>query len=104
MRFRNPSHRFATTPMKQIVVNVGSPETRMRSAKRSANAKLVAGPAAATIVSPQCGARVRLYGLYGTGFAQPNRKPPGERIEIMGKIIEPSMSMCGMGLSVSRPA
>lgn len=55
-------------------------------------ARLTAGPTAATFASPHFWSR-RLYGLYGTGLAQPKRIPalvrkriPGTRIEPIGSI------------------
>ena len=48
---------------------------RSKSPKIRAMMMFVAGPAKATIASPQRWLR-RLYGLYGTGFAQPIMKPP----------------------------
>lgn len=52
----------------------GNPN-RMRSPNTSAIVILESGPAAATMASPQRWFR-RLYGLYGTGFAQPMINPP----------------------------
>ena len=60
------------------------------------------GPASATIASPHLWFR-RLYGLKGTGFAQPIIKPPN-RYDMTGKIKEPNHSKCLKGLSVSLPA
>jgi hypothetical protein len=73
IRFKNPSQRFTMTPIKQIATMIGSPIARASAANINARAKFVSGPAPATITSPQRGARIRLYGLYGTGI-RPERE------------------------------
>ncbi len=40
----------------------------------------------------------------GTGFAQPNKKPAFVTTRIIGKIIEPKRSKCGIGFMVNLPA
>jgi hypothetical protein len=44
-----------------------------------------------------------LYGLYGTGFAQPNAIPV-VKIIIIGKITEPIGSICRIGSKDNLPA
>src|SRR3989344_1024837 len=63
IRFKNPSHRFAKTPMKQMEAKSGSPHARVSPANISASAKFVAGPAAATNASPHVFIRTTLKGL-----------------------------------------
>ena len=67
----------------------------MRASKR-----FEPGPAAAIKNSP-CLLFLRLYGLYGTGLAQPNVNPAREVIR--GTMIEPIGSMCLSGFKVNRP-
>ena len=61
------------------------------------------GPAIATNNSPHRWFR-KLYGLYGTGFAQPTTKPDPDITKMAGRIIEPNGSKCLIGLIVNRPA
>ena len=68
-----------------------------------ATAIFEAGPAIATSNSPHLLFR-RLYGLYGTGFAQPKMSPPGRIANIRGRITEPKGSKCFSGFSVRRPS
>lgn len=67
----------------------------------SARAKFVNTPAEATNVSPNL--PLTLCTLYGTGFAQP-KNTPAVINAIKGTIIEPIISMCGIGLRVNLPA
>ena len=107
-RLKNPSERFIKTPTSRSVVS-GLPEnpfeTRMLWAKANiiAKIKFVTTPAAETTTSPSFGL-LKLYGLYGTGFAQPIIAPPKLTTDIMGNSIEPTMSICGTGFIVSLPA
>ena len=71
--------------------------------KTKARNILDSGPAIATIASPHL-AFLRLYGLKGTGLAQPKTIGDPDNTNISGKRIEPKRSMCGMGLRVRRPA
>lgn len=69
--------------------------------KRTARAILEAGPAMATLAAPYLRSR-RFKGLYGTGLAYPNIKPPSIK-ESRGNITEPNISRCLSGFKVSRP-
>lgn len=60
------------------------------------------GPAAATFNVPYLES-LRLYGLNGTGFAQPI-KIPEDINKNMGRITVPIGSMCEIGFNVSLPA
>ena len=60
------------------------------------------GPAMATIAGPYFG-YFKLYGLNGTGLAQPNAAPLVTSM-IRGIIIVPHISMCAIGFKVKRPA
>ena len=64
--------------------------------------KLVAGPARLTKSMSRRGLRSRA-GFTGTGLAQPSTGRPASA-PMAGRMIEPNGSMCGIGLSVSRPA
>ncbi len=74
---------------------------RMIVPNMSASNRFETGPAKAMRNSP-CLLFFRLYGLYGTGLAQPKVKPANE--VMMGTIIEPIGSICLIGFMVSRPA
>ena len=70
--------------------------------RRSASAKFVVGPASDTISMSRRRLRSRA-GLTGTGLAQPMTGTCASAPST-GRMIEPNGSMCGIGLSVSRPA
>ena len=88
----------------------GKGRNLMRRPKKRAKRKFDPGPARATLTLSHL-ASLKLYGLMGTGFAQPKIKGKivgaPRRIgiaKISGKIIEPKGSMCGIGFKVRRPA
>ena len=60
------------------------------------------GPASDTTSMSRRWLRSR-FGFTGTGLAQPITGTPASA-PIAGRMIEPNGSMCGIGLSVSRPA
>ena len=67
-----------------------------------------AGPATAVIIIPRMGF-LKYPGLIGTGLAHPKRSPPPPvKADISrsapGTAIVPTGSMCGMGLSDTRPS
>lgn len=68
---------------------------------RTARAILDAGPARATLAGPYLRS-LKFNGLYGTGLAYPNMKPPRKK-ERRGSKTEPNISKCFNGFSVSRP-
>lgn len=72
-----------------------------KTAETSAITMFEAGPPKATIAGPHFWFR-RLYGLYGTGFAQPKANPVVTSIA-SGTMIDPQMSMWLIGLKFSRP-
>ena len=47
---------------------------------------------------------LKLYGLYGTGFAQPIIKPAFIKYKTNGKTTEPNQSKCFSGFKVSLPS
>ncbi len=74
---------------------------RAITAAMSINEKLVAGPASET---SNMSRRLRMrLGSTGTGFAQPITGT-WARAPNAGRMIDPNGSMCGIGLSVRRPA
>lgn len=73
------------------------------SEKITAVAKLATGPASA-VRSRSFNGFLKLYGLTGTGFAQPNTKPVPEKMRSAGSKTVPTRSMCFMGFRVTRPA
>lgn len=84
--------------------------SRMSTPNTSATTILESGPAAPTNAGPQSlrvpkrtnGFR-KLYGLYGTGFAQPIKNGEFASAKSIGKITEPNGSKCFRGFSVRRP-
>jgi len=76
---------------------------RMIIPNKIAMEKFAKTPAAATAIVPHF-LLLKLSGLYGTGFAQPNKKGVFEMTRIAGKSTEPNKSKCLSGLSVRRPA
>ena len=60
-------------------------------------------PAEATAIVPHF-LLLKLSGLYGTGFAQPNKKGACVKTKSAGKKTEPKKSKCLMGFRVNRPA
>jgi hypothetical protein len=75
---------------------------RAANAKTTISTRFTAGPARPTRSMSRRRFRRRL-GFTGTGLAQPNAGSP-PRTAIAGRMIDPSGSMWGTGLSVSRPA
>src|SRR3989344_2005527 len=65
--------------------------------------KFAKTPAVATQIVPHF-LLLKFSGLYGTGFAQPNRNEECDRTKSVGKIIEPKRSRCFSGFKVRRPA
>ena len=80
-------------PILAITRRIMKPKTR-------AIDKFEAGPAKAMRNSPVL-LFFKLYGLYGTGFAQPKVKPA--KYVISGTTIVPIGSMCFNGFRVRRP-
>jgi hypothetical protein len=105
-KLNTASNIFIRTIIAIIEINDGGtvPTGRKRIArpKTVAIKRFTAGPAPATIASPQRLLR-RLYGLNGTGFAQPIINPP-TRCEIMGTSTDPTGSKCFRGFKVRRPS
>src|SRR3989344_4411939 len=86
-----------------LVINPDPIAKRKPRPKTRAIKIFESGPAAATMASPQRWF-LKLYGLKGTGFAQPIIKPAPEMERRGGKITEPNGSRCFSGFSVSRPS
>ncbi len=63
---------------------------------------LVSGPAKATHIISLSGFR-KNAGSTGTGLAQPRIKPEPDSIKSAGSIIDPKISICGIGFRVSLP-
>ena len=68
---------------------------------RTAKEIFDAGPAMATLAGPYFRS-LKFSGLYGTGLAYPNMKPPRKK-EMRGSRMEPNISKCFKGFKVSRP-
>ena len=68
-----------------------------------ATKKFEAGPARAISGSDML-LFLKLYGLYGTGLAQPIIKPVPVRYKNSGRTIEPNKSRCFIGFNVSLPS
>jgi len=102
-RLKIASTIFIKTIMADISrkPDVWAPAKRRMSPNMTAIKILEAGPAKATAASDHLPGR-RLYGLYGTGFAQPKINPPRE-YAIRGTRKEPKKSRCFIGLRVSLP-
>src|SRR3989344_5402111 len=112
MRLKIASTTLIITIITATDINAGgkaSPSTTLGASrtiklKMKATTRLVAGPAKATHTGPHLPPR-RLYGLYGTGLAQPKTNWPAVvKYNMRGKTIEPVISMWAKGLRVSRPA
>lgn len=65
--------------------------------------KFDSGPAEETFTLSTAGF-LKFTGLTGTGFAQPIRKLEFDKIKNNGTMMVPTMSICGIGLKVKRPA
>ena len=78
-------------------------EKRKMSPKKTAIKRFAKIPAPATAIVPNF-LFIRLFGLYGTGFAQPNKNGEWVKTRNAGKIIEPKISKCLSGFKVSLPA
>lgn len=70
--------------------------------KMRAMTRFESGPAAAIRNSPER-LFLRLYGLYGTGLAQPKTNPGVMMAIISGRMTEPKGSICLIGFKVSLP-
>ncbi len=107
MRLNSPRNRFTKEIVAASEIAVASKPSiapqRTKRPKIIARNRFVALPAIATRVSPQRLLR-RLYGLYGTGRAQPKRIGELEKTRSAGIIIEPMRSIWGTGFRVRRPA
>lgn len=80
-------------------------EIRIKIPKKIAIAKFVRIPAAETHSVPiRRSSDLKLFGLYGTGFAQPIINGAWVTIRKSGKIIEPYRSICFRGFRVSLPS
>src|SRR3989344_3417757 len=82
--------------------NCKTSDNRTKTAKTIAMKTLAAGPATATIASPHFWL-VKLYGLYGTGLAAPNKNGEPVIMSKPGKITDIRGSMCTSGLAERRP-
>src|SRR3990167_1093560 len=71
--------------------------------KNKAKAIFEAGPAMETFKDPHFWS-LKLYGLIGTGLAQPKITPLGKRASKIGRITDPKGSKCFNGFRVRRPA
>ena len=85
-----------------ITPNVGLYSERATNAAATISSRFVAGPASDTNNMSRRGLR-RRFGFTGTGLAHPITGTPASA-PIAGRMIDPNGSMCGIGLSVSRPA
>lgn len=96
IRLKRPKKRFMKAIAAAREIDAGSSPSellkRRMSPKIIASKMFVPHPARATKVSPHrwC---FRLYGLYGTGFAQPNMIGECVKTSSAGKTIEPIRSM-----------
>ena len=108
IKLNNAKPTFIITTMTIIFINSTETrlyDTKMRpiTAKIEARVKLVTGPANAIIPSANL-LFFKLYGLYGTGLAQPKRIPEFVSNKMAGKKIEPKKSICFRGFKVKRPS
>src|SRR5258708_1282325 len=104
MELKIASTQLMSTIVPARVTKEGGREAAQKRKRRPntrAMRRLVRIPAAATRVSPK--RLCILYGLYGTGLAQPKMTPP-RRKEAMGRIREPKISRWEIGLRDRRPA
>ena len=86
----------------KLLIEKKSPGTNHKiNAKKLAIAIFAKTPADATNTSLKL--PFNMYGLYGTGFAQP-ATPPEVRKKITGTTKEPIKSRCFKGFGVRRPA
>ncbi len=85
------------------VVKKESGRKRTNKPKHIAIAMLVKGPAKETFRAPHFWS-LKLYGLTGTGFAQPTNIGLPMKNKKTGNKIEPNKSKCGIGFKVRRPA
>ena len=78
---------------------------RLIKANNKASKKLVMGPTTATLNEPHFWS-LKLYGLTGTGLAQPKIGPWPKvtKRRRRGKRTEPNQSKCFSGFNVNRPA
>lgn len=86
---------------KPSFANPNQKPIRKTKPKINATIRLAIIPAEATTSVPHR-LFVRLFSLYGTGFAQPKGKGEPERINIPGTTIEPIKSICLIGFNVNR--
>ena len=89
--------------MRQLEVHPGEIVVVQQLAVRGDPGAREAGPAAAT-QAMSCLGCLKLRQSTGTGFAQPNTKPPGNSSINPGTRIVPIGSMCFKGFSVNRPS
>lgn len=87
----------------KIKVRLLEGKKRINRPKDKAISKLDKTPAKATKGIPVLGF-LKLYGLKGTGFAQPKINPAFVIIKRNGNKIEPNISICGKGFKVSLPS
>jgi len=91
---------LAVIPIKAGLQLIETPNLSKRP-NIKAKTRFEAGPAIATVASDHRPG-LKLYGLYGTGLAQPKINPPN-KYPIVGTTIEPIGSMCLTGFRVKRP-
>lgn len=91
---------FKKGPIKEALIING--ENLISNPKIIAINKLAKTPATETSIVPFLTLR-RLFGLYGTGLAQPITKPALDKTRSKGRTKEPNMSRCFIGFRVRRP-
>lgn len=89
-------------PAGRLAPKEKRPERRKKNPKIIAMERLAKIPAEATATVPHF-RLLKLFGLYGTGLAQPKTKPVEKYINA-GTTMEPIGSRCLRGFKVSRPA
>lgn len=78
-------------------------KNRIASPKTKESERFAKGPAAPTQAGPHRLFR-KLYGLYGTGLAQPIKNGLCVIMSRAGRRIDPKRSRCGIGFKVNLPA
>ncbi len=107
IRLNTAKAMFIITTNTKLVIKVPeilfATKILIKTPKINAMRIFESGPAKATRGSATFLFR-RLYGLYGTGFAQPIMNPTPEITRKNGSKTEPNQSMCLSGFNVSLPS
>ena len=91
--------------MMETGIKLSAPADLITNPKNTAKAKLANIPAEATQNVPTLrSSGLKLFGLYGTGFAHPIKKGAFVMTRRSGIIIEPYKSRCFRGFKVNLPA